>query len=164
MIRPPPRSPLFPYTTLSRSFPRRRLLKRPLCPASAADADGLAQVTGVLRRVEQEGRDRAPGRYGAQRRARRQAAGLRTILFVAIRNQPGRARDGPFDRGALDDVLHRLEVTHVRSKQEPEDCPKWPSQELRIGRSPCTRDRTRGGGVTLLGRSRARAAETHGVC
>src|SRR5438034_6956093 len=65
MIRPPPRSPLFPYTTLFRSShrrpharrsgPRRRVLRR----ASVPPARSLGSLT---RRLEHQDRRDAAGR------------------------------------------------------------------------------------------------------
>src|SRR2546430_12679872 len=42
MIRRPPRSTLFPYTTLFRSWPRPRARVRPTLPAPASRASGAA--------------------------------------------------------------------------------------------------------------------------
>src|SRR5438094_395397 len=81
----------------------------------------LMAIAAVLRRVEHEGCDRTPGHHGPEKsRPRWQAARLRAIAFVGCRNEPGRPRDRPFDRGRLDPVLHRFQVAHVRSEQEAE--------------------------------------------
>src|SRR2546425_8624373 len=79
MIRRPPRSTLFPYTTLFRSRPRRR---RPSRPPHARDG-----VRG--RRARRRGRrgpgQRRRGRRGERRRSEEHTSELQSLAYLVCR-------------------------------------------------------------------------------
>src|SRR5215216_3904629 len=86
MIRRPPRSTLFPYTTLFRSRPRRRA-GQPLRPRVLRPPPGVGAPV-----------DRAPGGHPRPRRPRPPAAALRPLVQEAgrlLHRDQGQAGRGP---------------------------------------------------------------------
>src|SRR2546430_16838357 len=102
MIRRPPRSTLFPYTTLFRSSPgagRARATSRPSARSPSVRAPGT-RTAPVGRRPAPRGRPRPPGPPAAGRARRAARARARRVEGRAGGALPPRRRDERLDPGA----------------------------------------------------------------
>src|SRR3712207_8830669 len=75
MIRRPPRSTLFPYTTLFRSRVIRRPARRTICPTKVLPSHRRHAPKGLCRCRRDESASTSPDRYRSRRRAAPAAAG-----------------------------------------------------------------------------------------
>src|SRR3712207_7805915 len=85
MIRRPPRSTLFPYTTLFRSGPPVRLLGRPLRPGDRRAAGEVSAAGRTLRRAGRtQGGDRRRRGSGADRKSTRLNSSHANISYAVF--------------------------------------------------------------------------------
>src|SRR2546425_369171 len=112
MIRRPPRSTLFPYTTLFRSPDGRRASGAPAEPDPAA----LERPRAIDTRVERRAGDEAPGDGAALRSAAPAGAGPPARTQPGVARRAGR-RDAESGPGATTDERAAGEPAHVAARQ-----------------------------------------------